>query len=75
MTDLKAFDAMYQKKLEAANNPTSAQPTPTPVEEPSVEPSQPDSEPKIEGRMHFGLTFLEPERSHRLLEGKQQSKQ
>jgi len=69
MTDLKAFDAMYQKKLEAANNPTSAQPTPTPVEEPSVEPSQPDSEPKIEGRMHFGLTFLEPERSHRLLEG------
>ncbi|MGC3894666.1 hypothetical protein [Pseudomonas urmiensis] len=69
MTDLNIFDEMYRKKVEAANNPTTAQPTPTPVEEPSVEPSQPDSEPKIEGRMHFGLTFLEPERSHRLLEG------
>ncbi|MFG0633596.1 Ig-like domain-containing protein [Pseudomonas sp. xss_2] len=72
MTDQRPFDlidAMYKKKLEAANNPTNAQPTPTPVEEPSVEPSQPGSEPKIEGRMHFGLNFLEPERSHRLLEG------
>lgn len=73
MTDLKAFDAMYKKKQEAASNPTTAQPTSTPVAGPSAEPSPPvtgtDSAPHIAGRIHFGLNFLELERSHRLLEG------